>query len=172
MMKIFALYFFLHLINLQVFVIFTILYTLVIYIHSAHTVYWWPAFKLNLTIKKQAAKFEEYHGAGLPTEPGNTVTQTDNYTFQSKGKITGGKTIIDRSNNSRVTLNLNTDGTYTLKSTGLLWDEEIVQLAQEWEPEYIQDLINACIYLQLLQLQNIASLTNGGFNQTIPQNNL
>lgn len=42
-MKIFALWYFFQMSSIQLLVVFIILYLLVIYIHSVHTVFWWPA---------------------------------------------------------------------------------------------------------------------------------
>jgi hypothetical protein len=150
-MKIFALWFFLQVSNIQTLIIFTILYILVIYIHSAHTVYWWPALQLKKSISKQSEKFEEHLKENLPTNPANTVDGQNQYSFsfQSNGKLDSAQ--INGSSEGRVKVISNGENNYTLLVKGLLWDENIVSLAGQWENEFVGDLINACITVQLLQ---------------------
>jgi hypothetical protein len=155
-LKIFALYFFLQMTNVQILIVFTILYLLVIYIHSYHTVYWWPAKKLMNSIKKQSDNFQEYHKQNLPTNINNTIDAGDHwsYSFTSKCKLSENR--IEGSSEGRVNV-VNIDGNnYLLNCTGLLWDENIVSLVGQWEKEYVNDLIHACITVQLLQVNVIA----------------
>lgn len=156
-MKIFALYFFLQVSNIQTLVIFTILYILVIYIHSAHTVYWWPARSLRKSISKQSDKFEEHLINKLPTNLANTIDGQNHYSFafQSKGKIESNQ--IVGSSEGRVKVVSNGNENYTLIVIGLLWDENIVSLAGQWDNEFVSDLINACITVQLLQNNKIVN---------------
>jgi hypothetical protein len=156
-LKILALYWFFQRSNLPLLIVFTITYILVIYIHSYHTVYWWPARRLKKSIKKQSEEFEEYYQNNLPTKIENTIDSTDHimFNFQSKGKISGNK--IEGSNEGRIFVLYNGGTDYTLHATGLLWDENIVNLAGKWENEFITDLIHACIKVQLLQLDTITN---------------
>jgi hypothetical protein len=150
-MKIFALWFFLQVSNVQTLVIFTILYILVIYIHSAHTVYWWPARRLRKSIKKQSDKFEEHLNQNLPTDPANTINKQNQYLFSFQSKCNLEHKTIEGSPEGRVKVISNGNGDYVLNVVGLLWDENIVSLAGQWDNDYVNDLINACITVQLLQ---------------------
>jgi len=163
MMKIFALWFFLQVSNVQTLVIFTILYILVIYIHSAHTVYWWPARQLKKSISKQSAKFEEHLSHNLPTNPANTIDGQNHYSFSFQSQCNLDQKEILGSSEGRVKVINNGNGNYSLNVIGLLWDENIVSLAGQWDNEYVSDLINACITVQLLQNNVIV-------NGTIPNN--
>jgi hypothetical protein len=148
-LKIAALWYFLQESSLYLLVIFTILYIVVIYIHAYHTVYWWPAFKLNRSISKQLRNFNELYNKGLPTEPSNTVSNTISFPFSSTYIMSLGS--IQTCANGRINVVSNGDGSYTLNVRGILWDENIVQLLSKWGQQNSDDLINACITVQLMQ---------------------
>jgi hypothetical protein len=163
-MKIFALWYFFQMTSIQILVIFTILYVLVIYIHSVHTVFWWPAFKLKRSIKKQSDKFEEYFSKNLPTDPSNTIDSQHqfSFTFQSKCHLVENK--IEGSPEGRINIISSGNGKFTLNVIGLIWDDNIVNLAGKWDPHYVSDLLNACITVQLLQNNVIVNGTNPNSN--------
>ena len=150
-MKIFALWYFFQLSSIQILVIFTILYVLVIYIHSVHTVYWWPARKLKKSIGKQSAKFEEYFAQSLPTNAANTISSMNHYTFSFNSQGVLNEQVISTCANGRIKVISEGKGNYTLIALGPIWDENIVHLASQWDQQYVTDLINACITVQLLQ---------------------
>lgn len=151
MMKIFALWFFFQMSNIQLLVIFIILYLLVIYIHSKHTVYWWPARRLKKSIKKQSDIFEEYFIKNLPTNPENTITTIQHYSFAFSSKYQMPDNSIKTCVNDRINIVNNGNGNYVLNTIGTLWDENIVKLSSQWGQQYVSDLISACITVQLLQ---------------------
>jgi hypothetical protein len=150
-MKIFALWYFFQLSSVQILVIFTILYVLVIYIHSVHTVYWWPARKLKKSIRKQSSKFEEYFAQNLPTNAANTISSMNQYSFSFNSHCALSESVISTCANGRIKVVSEGNGNYTLNALGPIWDENIVHLASQWDQQYVTDLINACITVQLLQ---------------------
>ena len=158
-LKIFALYVFLQISRTETIVVFAILYILVIYIHTYHTVYWWPARKLKISIKKQSDTFQEYYKQNLPTDPNNTIDASYHwsYNFTSNYKLPENR--IDGSSEGRVNVVHTGGNNYTLNCIGLLWDENIVSLAGQWDKDCVNDLIHACITVQLLQVNVI---TGGG----------
>ena len=148
-LKIFALWFFFQKANLSFLVVFSILYVAVIYIHSVHTVYWWPAFRLNLAIKRQENEFNVLYQEGLPTNPSNTVANSYSLPFNS-GFIMS-ENSISVCANGRINIVSVGNGNYVLNAKGILWDENIVLLSSQWDQQYVDDLINACITVQLMQ---------------------
>lgn len=150
-LKVFALVFF-YRGNIQIIVIFTMLYFLVVYIHSVHSVYWLPALKLNLSLKKQYRIFNEYYQKNLPTSPKNTVSGPISINFVSSfpqeiNEIT--------TPDKRVLVKNVSKNSYEITCLGLLWDEDIAFLSSKWQQENNSDLLDACIKLQLLQLGTI-----------------
>lgn len=150
-LKVFALVFY-YRSNIQITLIFTMLYLLVVYIHSVHTVYWLPALKLNLSLKKQYRTFNEYYQKDLPTSPKNTVSGPISINFissfqQEINEIT--------TPDKRVSIKNISKNTYEISCLGLLWDEDIAFLSSKWQQENNSDLLDACIKLQLLQLGTI-----------------
>ena len=89
--------------------------------------------------------------------------------FKSEAKIQNER--LDGSPEGRVHVISNDKGDFTLNVTGLLWDENIVSLAGQWESDYVSDLINACITVQLLQNNVIVNgaVPNVQINQTQKQ---
>lgn len=150
-LKIFALLYFFQKKNIPIVVIFSILYLLVIYIHSYHTVFWWPARRLKLALRKQSDAFMEYFNQNLPTNPDNTIDGSFIWSFHFNSNAQCQNKKIDGSSEGRVNIIYNGGTSYTLNCTGLLWDENIVNLAGQWDEEFVNDLIHACIKVQLLQ---------------------
>jgi hypothetical protein len=150
-LKIFGLWWYRQGMAEQILVVFTILYILVIYIHSVHTVYWWPARRLRKSISKQYENFKLHVENNLPTDPANTINSQHIYSYNFNSKANLELKRIEGSPEGRVNVVNNGNGTYTLNVTGLLWDENIVSLAGQWESNNVSDLINACVTVQLLQ---------------------
>jgi hypothetical protein len=166
-MKILALWYFFQMSSIQILVIFTILYVLVIYIHSVHTVFWWPARKLKKSIKKQSEKFEEYFSKKLPTNPANTISSMNHYSFSFDSKCVLNESVIETCSEGRINVVSNGNGNFTLNAKGPIWDENIVHLASQWDQQYVTDLIHACITVQLLQ-NNV--IVNGSAPNSIVSN--
>lgn len=70
--------------------------------------------------------------------------------------------------NDRINIVNNGNGNYVLNVIGTLWDENIVKLSSQWGQQYVSDLINACITVQLLQNNIIINGINP--NTIIPTN--
>ncbi len=151
LLKIFALWYYFQS-NVQILIVFTILYTVVIYIHAAHTVYWWPALFLSKSIKKQYLIFDEFSRKGVPTPEENTVTDDYSVDFSSQKNLEEKQIKIS----NRISVVNKGEHLYTLTSKGILWDEDITLLVSQWGGDYQDDLIKACIKLQLLQVGVIA----------------
>ncbi len=164
-LKIFALWFFFQRANLSFLIVFSILYIAVIYIHSVHTVYWWPAFKLDRSIKKQLRIFNELFDKGLLTDPSNTVSNQISFPFSSSYIMSTGS--IQTCANGRINVVSNGNGNYILNAKGILWDENIVLLTSQWDQKYVDDLIKACITVQLMQNNIIVD----GSQATTPTSN-
>jgi hypothetical protein len=150
-LKIFALWKFLQGAEIYFLIIFGFLYVLVIYIHIFHTVYWWPARRLKKSIKNQSDIFDEYFLKNLPTNPENTITTIQHYSFAFTSKYQMPENCIKTCTNDRINIVNNGNGNYVLNTIGTLWDENIVKLSSQWSQQYVSDLINACITVQLLQ---------------------
>ena len=150
-LKIFALWNFLQGATIYFLIIFGFLYVLVIYIHIFHTVYWWPARKLKKSIKKQSDNFQQFLLLNLPTDPANTITTLNHYSFAFSSEYQMPGNSINTCANGRINIVNSGKGKYVLNSIGTLWDENIVHLSSQWGNEYASDLINACITVQLLQ---------------------
>jgi hypothetical protein len=160
-LKIGALWYFFQMSNIPILIVFTFLYIIVIYIHAQHTVYWWPALKLKISIKKQYRNWKKLHLLNLPTPSANTIdsTQIINYPFTSNNKISS-QTIISSCENNRISVSSDGNGNYTLTSVGPLWDENIVYLCSQWGQNNQDDLIHACIRVQLMQCGFVVPAVN------------
>jgi hypothetical protein len=150
-LKIFALWNFLQGAQIYFLIIFGFLYVLVIYIHIFHTVYWWPARKLKKSIKKQSDNFQQLFLLNLPTDPTNTITTLNHYSFAFSSEYQMPGNSINTCANGRINIVNSGKGKYVLNAIGTIWDENIVKLSSQWGQEYASDLINACITVQLLQ---------------------
>ena len=167
-LKIFGLWWYRQGMAEQILIVFTILYVLVIYIHSVHTVYWWPARSLRKSIAKQYDAYDLHIKNNLPTNPSNTINSQHVFSFHFKSEAKIQNERLVGSPEGRVDVISSGKGDFTLNVTGLLWDENIVSLAGQWESDYVSDLINACITVQLLQNNVIVNgaVPNVQINQT------
>jgi hypothetical protein len=150
LLKIAALWYFFQLSNVQLLVVFTLLYLIVIYIHSVHTVYWWPALKLKMSIKKQYRNWKILHDKSLPTPQNNTINSNNVIRFQFYSSL-GLDYIISTCEDDRIKVIPTGSGNFTLEVTGPLWDENIVHLCSQWGDIAQQDLLHSCIKVQLMQ---------------------
>jgi len=167
-LKIGALWFFLVLsYNYSMLTVFTILYIIVIYIHASHTVYWWPAFVLKNTIRKQYKRWYEYHSKGLPARPENTINESNiiRYVFHSNANV---QKVIQTCENNRIKVVPQNNNYYMLEVAGPLWDENIVLLCTQWGQVDQEALIHSCITVQLLQCGTIVpSQVDGQLNNNL-----
>lgn len=152
MLKIAALmYFFQISNNVQILVVFTLFYLIVIYIHAMHTVYWWPAFKLKNRIKKQYNQWKDLFEKGLPTPSSNTIDSTNKIQYPFTSSSSKVSQTISTCDNDRIKVIPTSSGNYLLEVTGPLWDENIVNLSSQWGDQGVNDLLNSCIKVQLNQ---------------------
>jgi hypothetical protein len=172
-LKIFALWTFLQGAPIYFLIVFGFLYVLVIYIHIFHTVFWWPARRLKKSIKKQSDIFEEYFSNNLPTDPVNTITSLQHFSFPFSSNYQMTENLIKTCANDRINIVNNGNGNYILNVIGTLWDENIVKLSGQWGQQYVSDLINACITVQLLQNNIIINGINPStiISSTTPSSN-
>jgi hypothetical protein len=163
-LKIAALWYFFQLSNIQILIVFTLLYLIVIYIHSVHTVYWWPALILKNRIKRQYRKWKVLNDMNLPTTSENTITNNDiiQQPFESSSSIL--QNSISTCTNERIKITCQGQGKYLLEAKGPLWDENIVNLCSQWGNNGIEDLLNNCIKVQLLQCGVIITNNNNNIN--------
>jgi hypothetical protein len=150
-LKIAALGYFFQDSSIQVLAIFTLFYLIVIYIHAVHTVYWWPALKLKIRIKRQYNQWIILHEKGLPTPTNNTIDSTNIIQYPFISNSSGLSHIISTCENNRVKIIPTSSGNYLLEVTGPLWDENIVNLCSQWGDRGVQDLLHNCIKVQLMQ---------------------
>jgi hypothetical protein len=153
-LKIGALWYFLVMSNIQLLIVFTIFYIIVIYIHSAHTVYWWPALNLKISIRKQHKKWKEYYSKGLITPSENTIDSTNVISYPFHSNTTLNHT-IQTCVEGRIKVIQEKSGEFILQVAGPLWDENIVHLCTQWGEKNLDDLIHSCIKVQLMQCNQI-----------------
>jgi hypothetical protein len=134
------------------FVVLVIFYLVVIYIHFYHTSYWWSAFTTHKKIKKEYNQWYQAWTAGLPLSFSAVRTLTIFYSPYKMGS--------DRFQNGRQEIiylgkekfNGIEQNKYELISYGLLWDEEITSMLMNFSPGLHDDVLKACIRLQLNQI--------------------
>ena len=145
-------------IGVQAILVLCIFYIVVIYIHIAHTGYYLSARKCSKMLEREENHWWDQRDSGINTDP-----MDDNMiVFQSLISLPNNETI----RNGRQTLEVAdkidaAEGVIyniRLSSRGLLWDEDIVSLLQNFPPNdlFYPTLIKACVKLQFSQL-NIVS---------------
>lgn len=133
-------------------------YLVVIYIHANHTGYWLAASNVKSRLKKDYNEFLENQRTGTPNP--FLITGPQMVLFDSNVPMG-----VSVANHGRQTIQLTGSNTaadgssvfsYSLSSTGCLFDYEIVSMAASYNPSFGAALIEACIKLQFLQLGVIA----------------
>lgn len=134
-------------------------YLVVIYIHIFHTGYWLAAREVKKLIDKDYRSWHKNNTEGIdnPFE----VKQPHRRIFESSIPMPGSITTF---NNGRQKINFlekteSVDGAtifhYELLSIGCLWDEEVSSLIMNFSGVFSNSLIDACIALQLSQINEI-----------------
>ena len=147
-------------IGLPVMLILCLFYVVVIYIHVAHTGYFLAARKSSKMMKSEEDAWWREESQGL-----NTPLQPDMIVFTSPSPVPNGTTFQNGRQNLETQERIETDEGVefhiTLTTQGLLWDEDIVALLQNFPTNnlFYPALIRACIQLQFTQL-NIVSEPN------------
>jgi hypothetical protein len=150
-------------------IILILFYLVVIYIHAYHTGYWWAALNVKARLKRDYNEFLENQRTGTPNP--FLITGPQQVFFASNVPMG-----VNLSNHGRQTIKFTgshtaADGSsvfsYSLSSTGCLFDHEIVNMAATYNPSFKAALIEACIKLQFLQLGIIAGGQNQNLNNPI-----
>ena len=143
-------------------IILILFYLVVIYIHAYHTGFWWSAVNVKSRIKKDFNKFLDHQHTGTPNP--FLVTGPQQVLFDSN--VPMGVNVAHHGRQSiqltgqQVAANGAKVFSYSLSSTGCLFDYEIVSMAASYNSSFSTALIEACIKLQFQQLGEIALLPN------------
>jgi hypothetical protein len=137
-----------------------IFYLIVIYIHAYHTGYWWSARKVHKQINKDFESSQSHQKIGTP-DP-FLVNNPTIRLFQSPYTMVGNSKSLqsNRQNVELIQSTTNSDGTlmneYRLSSNGLMWDSDVNTILMHNSHQFNQYLLEACIQLQLTQLNVFA----------------
>ena len=115
--------------------------------------------KLKISIKRQHRNWKRLQILDLPTPAENTIDSNSviNFPFNSNAIVVNQITTCEQ---NRVCVTSNDAGSYVLSVSGPLWDENIVHLCSQWGQNNQEDLIRACICVQLLQCGIVPSSFN------------
>jgi hypothetical protein len=133
-----------------------IFYIVVIYIHIYHTGYWWSARKVHKKIIDEFNAHQQNQRNGTP-DP-YEVTNPSIQLFSSPFPMDNSQTTL-QSNRQKIIFiksGVDSNGTtvfdYQLTSQGVMWDSDVNQILAFNSHHFNQYLIDACINLQLVQL--------------------
>ena len=139
-------------------IILSMFFLIVIYIHISHTGYYLSARKCSKMMRREENVWWEEKSKGINVEP----IQPDRVVFQSPTKLSNNESFQNGRQKIEFIEKVDTNEGYyyslSLSSQGILWDEDIVSLLQNFDPMTLlyPSLFKACINLQLTQL-NILS---------------
>jgi hypothetical protein len=133
-----------------------IFYIVVIYIHIYHTGYWWSAKRVHKKIMDEFDEHQKNQRDGTP-DPYLVANPTIQL-FSSPFPMANGQTTLQSNRQkiifirSGVDINGTTIFDYQLASQGVMWDSDVNQILTFNSHHFNQYLIDACINLQLVQL--------------------
>lgn len=137
-------------------IIFTIFYLIVFYIHINHTGYWLYALIVSNRLKKEHSRYWDSFTQQIDNV--FSVSEPVVEIFESSQAIPGNQTNLASGRqqvNFLQKINAEDGGVlfqYELKSLGILLDEDVNNLLPNLAPAFRKSLIEACIRLQLRQL--------------------
>ncbi len=139
-------------------IILILFYLVVIYIHAYHTGYWWASVNVKGRLKRDFNEFLDHQHTGTPNPflvNGPQMVLFNSHVPMGVNIAHHGRQTIQLTSN-----HIAADGaaifSYSLSSTGCLFDYEIVSMAASYNPSFSAALIEACIKMQFLQLGVIA----------------
>jgi hypothetical protein len=138
----------------------TIFYLIVMYVHLKHTGYWYFAWRSNKRINNEFQEFQKNRAIGMPSE---YTAKNPPLKIQFLSYFELNNTISCLNDRVQVVLmgSEKKDGVikyhYAMSCTGILWDEDIVNVTNVFDHNFQQDLYEACVQIQHAQLGTAVS---------------